>query len=608
LRDVLCRGRDYPWLTLHLGLLDDLEFPAGPQRESLERRVFLAMFYTFAALHLQESILQAKGFDGSFALLAQSLSQQACWQLAQLGPGSHSLWTQYQAFWRSCVEAILWDADRSPAQDLPAEPEALLCTSDRLAPGKTGIVAVALLAGRKADLPELLSLLDHLNTVLQVRKEIADVRRDLIRGRLTYPIAKTMQVAGIPNDASTRPEQVLGAMVLTDAIDRICQECETHLDAGTEIAQRQNLPTFQAYLAVVRATIREIQAVLSVKPFASGALAQVGTRAARSRSRGSSVSRACEMAEGYLLSDLTFQESWEVHRWGMFDVPELVSKQPSSLVIEVLCKHGHDMADQVDATYRDAEGAQFRYYDHRYSIPDADTLGALLRLHRYSRHKSAHAVILRTPLAWMEANVLDSGQIPVWLTNQIVEGEVRPPTVDVGGDCGVVEAHLLLGLIDYDWAHYRDVIVNAATYLLGRLVDQDYALTVNYPPLYMLAIMQRLIAELLARRIPTCLDQRIQQAAEYVVARLEREAQRQRLTPQDAAFLVLACRHPSTRSLLEPRWVNTLVEGQRHDGGWAGHPFFFVPDRDGALACYTSRTMTTAFCYDALKILGVYIG
>ena len=36
-KDILCRGVDYPWLTLHFALLDDLGFPEGPQRDSIER-------------------------------------------------------------------------------------------------------------------------------------------------------------------------------------------------------------------------------------------------------------------------------------------------------------------------------------------------------------------------------------------------------------------------------------------------------------------------------------------------------------------------------------------------------------------------------------------
>jgi hypothetical protein len=160
---------------------------------------------------------------------------------------------------------------------------------------------------------------------------------------------------------------------------------------------------------------------------------------------------------------------------------------------------------------------------------------------------------------------------------------------------------LLLGLVDYDWPKYQGIIERSAIHLFDRLLAQDDALTVNYPPLYMLVVMLRLIAELSTRSIRPLLKQRIDQVAEHLAARLEHEAQRQWLTPQDAAFLTLACAHPLTQSLFKSRWVGVLLKQQRYDGGWEGHPFFFVPNRQETLTWYTSCTMTTAFCYDALK-------
>jgi hypothetical protein len=602
LRDVLCREEDYPWLTLHFALLDDFDVPASLQRELLAKHVFLAMFFTVAASFVQESILdEEKGFDSTYALLMQDLSQQARHQLAHLFPNSSSLWSYHEGFWRDRAEALLWDAAQHSARTLARETELLLHTADKLAPSKTAIAAVALAAEREADLPHLFSLLDHLNLVLQVRQEITDARRDLMRGVYRYPAAKTIQVAGIAPDPLPRPEHVLGAMILTNAMDQICQECQAHLDACREIAAQLVLPSFGAHIEGVDAKIQESTATLALQPFAVKAFAGTETRVVVSKPHADALSKACEMAEGYLLSDLTFKESWEVHRWGMLGVPELVSREPSSLVIEVLCRHGHDMAAQVDAFYRNAQATGFCYYDHRHSIPDTDSLGALLRLYRYSDQKGAHAELLRTPLAWMEANVSESGRIPVWLTEQIDENSGRPPAIDLGEHCGVVEAHLLLGLIDYDWAHYQDIIVKSAMNLLDRLIAQDYALTVNYPPLYMLVVLLRLIAELSAREIPLLLKHRVRRAAERLRARLAREAQRQRLSPQDAAFVMLACAHPLTQSLSEPRWTGILLKHQRYDGGWDGFPFFFVPDRQETLTWYTSRTMTTAFCYDALR-------
>jgi hypothetical protein len=311
---------------------------------------------------------------------------------------------------------------------------------------------------------------------------------------------------------------------------------------------------------------------------------------------------ACEMAEGYLLSDLTFRESWEVHRLGLFNAPEVVSRSVSGFIIEVLCEHGHDMSEQVDALYDHLHATRFCYYEHPNSIPDIDSLGVLLRLHRYSDRKDVHARMLQKPLLMMGANILASGQIPVWLTTQLTdERRVKPHTVEFGANCGVVEAHLLLGLIDYDWARYGGIVERSALVLLDRFVRFAYGVTVNYPPLYMLWVMLRLVDELLARELSDVLRLRVKHAAEQIVAHLEREVKRCWITPQDAAFMMLACSHPLTRSLYNPRWMNTLAKHQRCDGRWDGEPFFFVPNRGMQLTWYVSHAMTTAFCYHALK-------
>jgi hypothetical protein len=259
------------------------------------------------------------------------------------------------------------------------------------------------------------------------------------------------------------------------------------------------------------------------------------------------------------------------------------------------------MTSVIDAFSQNCQEVQFRYYEHPSSIPDTDTLGILLRLHRYSGKKDAHAEILATPLRWLAENVPASGRIPVWLTAQVVPDEEGPLILHFGEHCGVVEAHVLLGLIDYDREFYQDLIRKSASGLLERFARQSYGITVNYPPLCALTVMARLIAALSACPAQSPLGRRIEEAAEHLAAQLEREVERPYLTPQDAAFLTLACSHPQTESFLNPRWITILLKNQRSDGSWQGEPFFFVPNRGEVLTWYTSHTMTTAFCYHALK-------
>ena len=80
------------------------------------------------------------------------------------------------------------------------------------------------------------------------------------------------------------------------------------------------------------------------------------------------------MAEGFLLGDLTFRESWEMHREGMFGVPEVASRFPAGLVMEILCRHEHDVQRNVDEFLDFTLSNGFRYYDHPLSGVDSDTV------------------------------------------------------------------------------------------------------------------------------------------------------------------------------------------------------------------------------------------
>jgi hypothetical protein len=583
--------------------MDDLGFQEGRQRSLVERHVFLSMFYSLAAAFVHESILdQGSFFDGQYTALMQSLVQQADWHLAHLFAGESPFWAYHRAFWQDYTEAQLWETCQHPRQGRAVVARDSLAAAQKLAPAKISVVAVALKAVRETDLAQLLSFFDHLNAVFQISHEVADVRHDLFSRRYTYPVLRAMEEANIPLEPSLRPERVLGALVLTGVTNKIHRECVEHLRACRRLAGEHRLPTFEAYSTQVQVVMNRAMSPFSRNPLSSLAPAEDSYYAISPRPWVDTLPLTCEMAEGFLLSDTTFKESWEVHRLGLFNAPQAVSRSVSGFIIEVLCQHGHNMSAQVNALYQHLQTSDFCYYQHPYSIPDIDSLGVLLRLYRYSDRKGMHAQILEKPLLVMEANILDSGQIPVWLTKQLADDrQEKPPTVEFGANCGVVEAHLLLGLIDYDWARYQSTVERSALVLFDRFVRSGYGVTVNYPPLYMLWVMLRLVGELSARGPQGPLMTLVDQATRQIVAHLEREVKRRWLTPQDAAFLMLACSHPLTQTLYDPQWVTALVKHQCCDGRWDGEPFFFVPNRGMRLTWYVSHTMTTAFCYHALK-------
>ena len=601
-KDILGRPQDYPLLYLHFWLLDDFHFPDGAERDGIERHLFLAMFFTCAAHQTHPNILAEDGFlDHRSCFLEHMLAQQAIFHLAQLfptAPPSSSFWTHYHTFWAAYSEGMLWEFQPHERQVTSFGEETLLRMAEKLALTKISPAAVALKAGRAEILPQLLAMMDQLNIVFQARQDISTIWPDLKQGRYSYPILRTMLAAGIEALPPPRPEQILGAMVLTGSIEAICQECLARLETCQAIAKELQLPTFSAYFGGVENLVREILDLFSVRT-------QTPPRDVARKKQSSPLfqpyldrlSKGLEMAEGYLLSDLTFRESWDVQRGGLFNVAEMTARAfPAGLIIERLSQHGHNLAGQVDEVFEMLAANGFQYYDRlQAGLPDADDLGLLLRLHRYSTQPETQRSRLEIPLGWMKASILPSGEIPVWFKKN------GPTGVSIWGhSCAVTEINLLLGLIDYDWEGYQDIIEKSSLNLLARFQANGLGAALYYPALYTLWIVLEWISKLKAQPLPTISSDMLDQALETFLNRLEVETKRPTLTPQGAAFLILACSQPAAAHLFNPRWITLLLKNQRPDGSWPGEPLFLIPHR-GSSTWYATHSATTAFCYDALK-------
>jgi hypothetical protein len=214
--------------------------------------------------------------------------------------------------------------------------------------------------------------------------------------------------------------------------------------------------------------------------------------------------------------------------------------------------------------------------------------------------------MLQTPLGWLKESLDQSGEIPVWLRDDNVTRSDSPPLALWGQRCATVEANLLLGLIDYDWPAYRELIERSALNWCERVIAEGLAATHHYVPLYALWTAFTLITKLGHKPLPEALFASLNQTNQMLAERLNLEANRPYLSPQDAAFLILAClerRSPklAVDSSFNPDWINLLCKSQRYDGSWAGEPLFGTPTRGELAAWYSSRSVTTAFCYHALK-------
>jgi hypothetical protein len=609
--DILSRKSDYPLFNLHFWLLDDWQFPAGEARTEIEKHLFLAGVFTFAAIYTRESILDPDtAFDQRYALLENSLHQRAVHHLAQLFPAASPFWDYYRRLRAECADAMS-KFQGSTRRATPFDEADLLELGRQLAFAKIPLAAVALQCDRVHQLPQLFSLLDHWHVIFQIRRSITTLQRDLRRrGQPSYVIVRAMLEAGIDLDQPTSPERILGALLLTGTVQKIGQECLARLEICRTLARDLNLETFEAYNARVEESIRELMALFSLsratnnhlRPATSSTPNQIVFTPWRD-----SLGQAIQMAEAHLLADRTFQESWEVQRRGAFNTPELVAKGfTPGMIVEILCQHRTDLSEQVDEIFQTIAANGFKYYPHPSLPPDADDVGLLLRLYKYSSQPEAHQALLQAPLQWLEANILPSGQIPCWFTRNTDFSAEATPVLLWGNSCSTVEANLLLGLLTYDRAAYWPVIERASAHWLERYLSRGLGANAYYTPAYALWAAFELLAQLSAGQGAAAnLQSLIEPVRVKLLDRLKSEVQRSTHTPQTAALLTLICLRSSApaevAALFDPDWITSLLKTQRYDGSWDEEPLAITPTRGEFASWYASRLATTAFCYHALQ-------
>lgn len=599
LKSVLCRKGDYPLLTFHFWLLDDLGVPDGEARAELERHLLLAMFFSFAAAYAHEAILDRDTLiDERYHVLREELSCRASRHLARLFPEDSPFWEHCESIWHERAEALLWEAHERAGQPAPFTEDDLWHAAGKLSPGKLPVVAVALRTGNAEALPRLLDMVAHLNLALQLRRDLLSVRRDLARGTLTYPIVRTMIEAGIPLKAGVVPERILGAMLLTGSLKKICKEILGHLDTCRGIARELNLPSWAEYFGGLEQAGNDLSSLLSLAP---GASPPADRPKPSFLPAPNTLEKSIRMAEAHLLSDLTFRESWDIQRLTLFDIPEVVGRAfPTGLILEILCANGHELAPQVDELFRTLCANGFRYFENFDIPPDADEVGLLLRLHRLSGRKEAHREALEKPLEWLLKSISPSGGIPVYLVaGSGIAGNQEASLW--GTDCMTVAANCLLGLLDYDWERFRTVIEKSAADLFARLCQEGLGFNNAYDLPYALWTASGLVSKLSGLPIDDRLCGELGRATPVLNGTLRQEAAWRSITPQRAAFLTLSSLMDSSELPFEERWINVLLKSQRYDGTWVDEPLYPTPNRNATVTWYSSRSVTTAFCYHALQ-------
>lgn len=608
LSDILLRTWDYPRLCLPSWSLDDFGFPPGERRSEIERRLFLAMIYQFFTIYTQEAIQDDNSFfDNTYLHLLRDLSSQSGRQFFCLFNVDSLFWDYYHKFWHEHAQAALFGLGDFAEATLQITPEDIFQSVGMLAPYKLIPLATLILARRDADLPGLLNLMDELHIAVKIYQDVTNLRTDLLCGKYTYPVLAMMAQLDIPFNQKYNPEGAFAAMAFTGLFDKYHLEFQDRIYRAKFEANSLGLRRLQVYLDHLDAGAQTLfEGLHSSRSEGSG----TGQRTHRTREKETqikpvrdSLKIAIQMVEGYLLSDLTFKESWEVHRRGLVGAREVAARFPAGLILEILCKEGHLLGVAVDAFFHSSQQQEFSYYDHpKLPYADSDTLGLLLRLYPYASDKDGYRDGLAQPLSWMTASIDSRGRIPVWLSKPVDrENEELPAIRLIGGGCGAIEASLLVGLIGYDWNLYQEIIHRSAGQLLRSFSDRGPAITVNYPRLFCLWKVSELLESLRKKSMLEGLSAEILSAIDAYPNFLEAEISQYRVTPQTAAFLTLACLNTPAESHFDRKWITTILKNQRPDGSWYGEPLFFVPNRGELTTWHASHLLTSAFCYHAVR-------
>jgi hypothetical protein len=284
----------------------------------------------------------------------------------------------------------------------------------------------------------------------------------------------------------------------------------------------------------------------------------------------------------------------------MFGSPDVASRFPAGLILEILCGHGLALSDEVDAFLDFTAANGFRYYDHPWSGVDSDTVGVYLRLQRFSSGRREHVAALDDVLDPLEAQVRALGSVPVWIAVEQAPVGQLPPILALGEGCGTVAAHLLLGLSEVDPRRFAASIETGASHLLDRIDSVGLGANVNYPPLFALAVFARLIGRLEGQRSGPDVVRRATAARHVLQSALRDAVATAPRTPQEAALRILSCLEMGVPEQLDPGWISTILKGQRFDGSWAGEPFAAAPNRGSSVTWYSSTLLTSALCFDAV--------
>ncbi len=313
--------------------------------------------------------------------------------------------------------------------------------------------------------------------------------------------------------------------------------------------------------------------------------------------------QAAAAADGYLRSDPTQHEAWEIYRWGYLDQAQLVCRVfPLGLLLENRIAAGDDCGKEVDGLFELYARNRFHYFDTpTMQPPDTDTLALMLRLSPHGRNVARCRQLLEVPLRWLMPCIEANGDIPVFMTRGLGADAQGPYLNMTVRRCASVQAGLLSGLLTFDAHRFEGQVATSALHTLQCFAHQGGGGLTHYDAPYgafsILALVQALRCKAMAPALEAAATWAEHRAVELLLARRSLS----RITALDAALLQLASGFPAAAALHDGDWVETLMRMQRPDGSWEGGPLYLVPIRGNRMGWYASRRVTTALAYRALN-------
>lgn len=598
------RGGSYPVLDFHLWLLEDLKVPDSRLRRDLEKNLLsysILQVFIFFIHSIGFKFGRAYGKD--FFLFSNLLMNHADGILAategvqpKIFEFSRKFWGEYSNEWLVSQSIQKWD--------LPLSDLRFLQIGHKWSPVKIAPLAAALAFEKHEALEDLLAVLDRLNSVIQIREEVIDLKKDGLKGILTYPIARALKAIGIAPSPQFEMDTVFGSLLLTKAIPDLVQECMSVAEDCELRLQGLSLPSFASYARQLKGQLLSLADLYNVNASSKKDSEESLTPWEFIYDPQPKLDAAIAQAERFLLSDTSFRESWEVHRWGLFGCPELSSSIfHSALILDNLAASGTKRTDLIADTILRYQKNNHQYFDQPNPLPpDIDTLGILLRILRQASAPPELLQRFEQPLQWLERHALGDGTLP---THFCLD---RPGYLTRLGvnRCAVVSANLLLGLIGLDTSRFRPLVLRSAAKLFRQVAESGMNCVKQYAHSFGIWILLELKQALWEKEWAEPIREAMFAAEKALLEQFELATAKADLKCLDAAFLILI-QSQHQQKPYEARWLETILGKQYTDGSWDAEPFYVMPAMDHLQDWYRSRTMTTSFCHLALKTRAQFI-